>query len=259
MDQMRPFQPVFSNRRKKTPATRQGFSRPGFGRGCENSIPPDKHLKRKAISGYNSRMTSMPDWLAQPPSNGLPDWLSGAPVERTRRRDALPPNQEGRALLFVQFESVFPRILEMMCAGYTLDNAIKELPPTYPVIDPGAFMRWLRKNPKYHEMYKEAKEIRTEAWAGRIIAHAEGAEEGTMNDTARSRLIVDTYKWLMGADNRKQYGDTKTIEMNTNISITAALAQAQGRVIEAQLVEDDVDLIEEAQYKQITSGDEDDD
>lgn len=204
---------------------------------------------------------SMPDWLAQPPQDkNLPAWLSGAPVVRTRRRDALPENKEAKALLFQQFENVFPRLLEMVCEGYTLDNAIKELPGLYPPIDAGALMRWLRKKPDLYELYKEAKEVRTEAWAGRLIAHAEGTEEGTMNDTARSRLIVDTYKWLMQADNRKQYGDTKTIDMNvTSISITGALEQAKGRVIEAQLVDDEIDLLPSANYGQLTDGSDYDD
>lgn len=200
-------------------------------------------------------MSATPDWLAPAqPSIGLPAWLSAQPLRERKGR----ASAESRAVAQAHFEMVLPRILEMVCEGYTLASAIRELPVA---VDAGAFMRWLRKRPEY-EMYKEAKEIRTEAWAGEIIRHAEGKDEhgeDSLADTARSRLIVDTYKWLMSADNRKQYGDTKTIEMNTNISITAALAQAQGRVIEAQLIEDDeVDLLPSASYRQLASGDGDD-
>ena len=199
-------------------------------------------------------MSATPDWLAPAQSSsGLPDWLSGAP----KRERKMPTSTEGKALLFAQFEVVLPRVLEMVCEGYTLNNALRELPVK---VDPGAFVRWLKKRPEY-ELYKEAKEVRTEAWAGEIIRHAQGLDENgeeTLADTARSRLIVDTYKWLMSADNRKQYGDTKTIEMNTSISITAALAQAQGRVIEAQLVDDEVDMLPSAQYKQLSAADDGD-
>jgi hypothetical protein len=202
-----------------------------------------------------------PAWLAPAQSNGLPDWLSVHP--KREPPSPLTPRgatESGKALLFAEFEMVFPRILEQVSAGYTLANAIKELPIA---VDSGAFMRWLRKKPDLYELYKEAKEIRTEAWAGEIIRHAVGEDKDgnpSMEDTARSRLIVDTYKWLMGADNRKQYGDTKTIEVNQSISITGALAQAQGRVIEAQLIEDDdVDLLPSAQYKLLPSGSDDDD
>jgi hypothetical protein len=196
---------------------------------------------------------SIPDWLTQPrTSNDLPDWLTGAPVEVE-----IQPSPESRALLFSQYEMALGRILELIASGYTLKKAFKTLPI---VIDSTGFAQWLRKNPKYYEMYKSAKEIRTEAWADEIIRHAEGKDENgdeSMADTARSRLIVDTYWKLMGANNRKEYGDTKTIEMNTTISISAALAQAQSRVIEAQVIDDDV--IEATDYKQLGSGDDEDD
>jgi hypothetical protein len=205
---------------------------------------------------------AIPAWL-EPTSTKpvVPDWLTDHAPQRAKRSDALPDGKEARALLFAQFEMVLPRVLECVCAGYTLANAIRELPIA---VDPGAFVRWLRKKPDLYEMYKEAKEVRTEAWAGEIIRHALGEDDDgnpSPNDTARSRLIVDTYKWLMGADNRKQYGDTKTIEMNTSISITAALAQAQSRVIEAQVIDDDdVDLLPTSSYKQIAApADEGDD
>lgn len=162
-------------------------------------------------------------------------------------------------MLFTQFETVFPRILDMMSAGYAVSKAVRELPPMHPPLDAGALMRWINADPKRKALFKEAKEYRTEVWADEMLRHAEGKDENgneTLADTSRSRLIVDTYWKLMGADNRKQYGDTKTIEMNTNISITAALAQAQGRLTAAQVFEDDVI---EADYKQVGSGEIEDD
>jgi hypothetical protein len=41
----------------------------------------------------------------------------------------------------------------------------------------------------------------------------------------------------MGVHNKRRYGETKTIEMNTNISITDALAQAQQRVLAREMQE----------------------
>lgn len=162
----------------------------------------------------------------RPDEAPLPDWLS--------LPDPSPPapSKQAKALVLTQFESAFPRILELLYSGYTLDNAIKEMPYQ---IDLGAFIRWVKKDPQRNELYKEAKEIRTEAWSGEIIKHAKA--DDTAEDVQRSKLIVDTYKWLMGADNRKTYGDVKSIELGGQISITAALAQAQQRVIEAEVVD----------------------
>ena len=204
--------------------------------------------------------SDVPAWLeARQLEAPLPDWLSVTPrLEEPARVPVGKLSKEKRELLFAQYEMVMPRILDMLSAGYTLKKAFRELPIE---IDHGAFMGWIRRDPKRTEMYRTAKEIRTEAWADEIIRHAEGKDENgeeSMVDTARSKLIVDTYWKLMGADNRKQYGDTKTIEMNTSISISAALAQAQGRVIEAQVIDED-DVIDAPSVRQISAPEDDDD
>lgn len=162
-----------------------------------------------------------------------------------------------KALIITQCEMVFPRVIEMVYGGATLANALRDLPIE---IDHGIFYRWLKKDPQRYEMYREAKEIRTEAWAGRIIDHATGMKDGemTMEDVARSKLIVDTYKWLMGADNRKQYGDTKTIDVSGGISITAALQQANARVVNA-IDAEFTEVVTASEPRLLTDGNEDED
>ena len=176
--------------------------------------------------------TTMADTLEQSigattsEASSLPSWLSVM--------DPSPPpvSKERKALLFVQFEMAFPRVLELMSSGYTLNRAVDEIPID---IDHGAFLRWINKNPGRKELYKEAKEIRTESWAGKLVEYAEG--ESTAEDVQRSKLKVDTLKWLMGADNRRAYGDVKQVELGGSISITAALAQASQRVIEGVVID----------------------
>jgi len=154
----------------------------------------------------------------------LPNWLTVPdPPEPKRSREA-------KALVLIQFESAFPRILEKLYSGSTLQAAIND---DFRELDSGAFLRWIKKDPERHSLYKEAKEIRTEAWAGKIIQHAVASDNA--EDVQRSKLIVDTYKWLMAADNRKTYGDTKQIDFGGTISISGALAAAQARVIEAEI------------------------
>ncbi len=174
----------------------------------------------------------------------LPDWLTAGPAP------IYSPSPETKSRQFAEYEIVLPRILEVICAGSTLSSALRELPIK---IDEGSFFRWLKKKPKYYELYLEAKEIRTECWAGRLIEHAESKD--VAEEVSRSRLIVDTYKWLMGADNRKTYGDTKSIEISSTISITAALANANTRILSIDNLDDpdviDVDLLDEIPNQQI--------
>lgn len=156
----------------------------------------------------------------------LPDWLTaGEPP-------APATSKPVKALVLQQFEAVFPRTLELISSGYTLTAAVQELPID---IDTGAFLRWIKRDHMRAEAYKEAKEIRTEAWAGKLVEYAEAAD--TAEDVQRSKLKVDTLKWLMAADNRRTYGDVKQVELGGSISITAALAAANQRVIEAEIIE----------------------
>jgi hypothetical protein len=181
----------------------------------------------------------------------LPDWLTGGDPPKIK------PTPERRVLDLAQFEMVFPRVLEMIYEGYVLKKALGELPIE---INAGAFMRWLKKDPQRYELYKEAKEVRTEVWTGEILKHALGetdSGDASLDDTSRSKLIVDTYKWLMGADNRKVYGDTKTVELNTNISITAALEQARGRV--NQIVDAEYEVLSDEGQKLLTDGEPEED
>lgn len=177
----------------------------------------------------------------------LPDWLvnaSATPRENTPRHST--------EALIVNYEAVFPRVLELMAGGCHLNRAIKRLPADlYPPVKSGPFIQWVNKDPLRKTLFKQAKEIRTETWAGNILDHAEGVEDGFENDTARSKLIIDTYWKLMGVDNRKDYGDKTTIEVTGGISITAALSQASNRLRAAD--EDSDDRTIDAQMVELLS------
>jgi ribosomal 50S subunit-recycling heat shock protein len=82
--------------------------------------------------------------------------------------------------------------------------------------------------------------MRTEFLAGEILEIADGVEavDPTSNDTVnRDKLRIDTRKWLMSAHNKKRYGEIKQVELGGTISITEALAQAQARVIEGEVID----------------------
>lgn len=184
----------------------------------------------------------------------LPTWLQPShPVEHTLDHPIVPaalidPQERkrlSRELLDASFNAMFERVLTEMTRGRTLKSIVSE---DLREIDYAAFWQWIKRDSRRHERYKEAKELRTEWWAGRIIEIAEGTADdtsGALDDVARSKLQIDTYKWLMGADNRKTYGESRQIEVSTSISITAALEQARSRVAALPVVEEveDVPLI----------------
>jgi hypothetical protein len=137
-------------------------------------------------------------------------------------------------LVQTQFESMFIRVLEEMSSGRTLNQILTS---DFRGFKSGAFLRWVKRDPERHSLYKEAKELRTEHWAGEIIEIADA--EDAVEDVNRSRVRIDSRKWLMAADNRKVYGETKTIDVGGSINILQAQMDAANmRVIELADVTD---------------------
>jgi hypothetical protein len=170
--------------------------------------------------------TTTSDSVGLTRGNNLPEWLTYP--------DPAPPNlsPEAKKLHVARFEAVYPRIINMIAAGYNMTKAVEELPIA---VDVGAFRRWIKKDPVRNEELRESEELRSEVWADLLVKHAMG--EMGMEDVSRSTLVVNTLKWRISADNRRKYGETKTVEFGGAISIVNALAQAKSRVIEAEVID----------------------
>lgn len=183
----------------------------------------------------------LPHWLAPTAHQQHIDNFVEPPVVPPLIPTALLDPQERRRLskelLDATFDAMLERVLTEITRGRTLKSIVAE---DLRNIDYEAFWRWIKRDPRRMERYKEAKELRTEWWAGRIVEIAEA--DDALEDVARSKLKIDTYKWLMGADNRKTYGESKQIEVSTSISITAALEQARSRVAALPVVEEISDV-----------------
>ena len=156
----------------------------------------------------------------------LPSWLS-VPDPKPPRLPA-----ESRELLHAQYQQIFERVVEDIYRGRSLQSLIED---DYRVISYEDFLRWVKRDPMRHERFKEAQESRTEFIAGEILEIADA--EDSIEDVQRSKLKIDTRKWLMGAWNKKRYGEVKQVEVAGSISITEALQQAQMRVIEAEVID----------------------
>jgi hypothetical protein len=153
----------------------------------------------------------------------LPDWLDPAPRK---------PSAEGKALVLVQYEQVFMRAIESIAHGMSLSQVLRD---DQREIDYNDFYRWIKKDPTRKQLFDEAQEMRTEFMAGEILEIADA--EDSIEDVNRSKLKIDTRKWLMGAHNRKKYGATTNIEMTGGISIVSALAAANSRIIDADVTD----------------------
>lgn len=179
----------------------------------------------------------LPHWLAPTAHQQHIDNFVEPPLIPTALLDPQERRRLSKELLDATFDAMLERVLTEITRGRTLKSIVAE---DLRNIDYEAFWRWIKRDPRRMERYKEAKELRTEWWAGRIVEIAEA--DDALEDVARSKLKIDTYKWLMGADNRKTYGESKQIEVSTSISITAALEQARSRVAALPVVEEISDV-----------------
>lgn len=110
--------------------------------------------------------------------------------------------------------------------------------------------RHLRQDADLRDQYRSACQDRADRLAEEILTladqpmpdHLEGKERGAW--VQQQRLRVDTRKWLAAKLYPKMYGerlDVNTTE--TRISITAALAEAEKRVMDGRLFDQSVGLL----------------
>ena len=157
----------------------------------------------------------------------LPSWMTQAPTT------SVAPKKE---LQEKQFEIFFETILDKISRGINLKEILRDDQRDF---DYTQLLRWIHRDPQRKSRYYEAQEIGSEMIAAEILEIADG--DG-LEDVQRSKLRIDSRQFLIKTWNRKRYGDVKTLEVNQNISITAALEQANqrlsiGRVIDAEDIE----------------------
>lgn len=126
-----------------------------------------------------------------------------------------PRKNEGRPSIFTK--DLADKICEKLALGESMRTVCKdeEIPSMQTIF------RWLREKPEFREQYEVAKQESTDAMSEDILDIADDgtndwmereAENGSytvLNTEAisRSRLRVDTRKWLMAKMKPKKYGE----------------------------------------------------
>jgi hypothetical protein len=161
----------------------------------------------------------------------LPSWLS-CPDPKPPK-----PTPEARALLHLEYEQIFERVIEGIYRGNFLRNLIEA---DHRVISYEDFMRWVKRDPQRYERFLESQEMSAIFEVDDALKIADGINsiDSNSNDTVnRDKLRIDIRMKRAGFHHKKRYGETKQIEFGGTISITEALAQAQARIIESEVVD----------------------
>lgn len=171
--------------------------------------------------------------MSQTTDLALPDWLSAQPTESTCRTPATTSNKQALAdLNNIVFENMFEGVLVKIASGKPLTQVLEE---DYRQPEYEYFLRWIHKDEGRKARFYEAQELAAHIVEAQLLKIADA--DDSLEDVARSTLRINTRKWLLGVWNRKRFGETKQIEQNVTIDISAAMAAAQARVDNARVVD----------------------
>jgi hypothetical protein len=145
------------------------------------------------------------------------------------------------------YENIWPKVFDAIADGASLKSALREISPTPSY---AWAKKQLRNDPDLQARYREAQQDRADRLAEQIIELADSPMPEHLEGKERSawvqhlRVQIDSRKWVAAKLYPRVYGerlDVTTTE--TRISITAALAEAEQRVIAGQAIDRDAYLM----------------
>lgn len=123
----------------------------------------------------------------------------------------------------------------MICNQLADGSSLRQICAQKGMPDKATVLRWAVKHPEFRDHYAQAREALMDYWSEEIVEIADDStndlmekerEDGSTYEVVnqeniqRSRLRVDTRKWLMSKLAPKKYGDHQ--ETNVNINVTLA-------------------------------------
>lgn len=179
---------------------------------------------------------AIPGWLAAP---SHPSHCQSArdPFAYTIPENPPPVRltaRDRREIQEQEFTIAFEWVINRVANGGYITWALKDY---HIEIDPVAFRRWIMKDPERKALYNDAKECNADYDGGFLAQLTSGMDRnGIPYDPAFINAASSNLKWKMSKHDRKQYGDVKQIDVSGGISVVAALAEAQNRVIEGRAI-----------------------
>ncbi len=86
--------------------------------------------------------------------------------------------------------------------------------------DSNTFYRWMIQNPALRELYARSKEDQTQLIEDEMLSIADRANiRGQHDCVERSKLQIETRKWLMGKLKPKKYGEKQTLEHSGEVTV----------------------------------------
>ncbi len=131
---------------------------------------------------------------------------------------------------------------ETICARMAEGESLRSICRDHYMPHRSSVYQWLRKNAAFADLYTQARELLVEHWADEILTIADdgttdfvvkkgrnGAEYEAVDQEhiQRSRLRVDTRKWLMSKLQPRKYGDRLEHQYSGEVTIQHELSDRE--------------------------------
>jgi hypothetical protein len=122
-----------------------------------------------------------------------------------------------------------------ICDRLALGESLRKICEDDAMPDKSTVLRWIAAHDEFRDQYARAREAQADFWAEQIIDISDDGQNDTYTDDdgnertnqdviARSRLRVDTRKWLMARMAPKKYGDKLDIDQRTTHEVGNSVA-----------------------------------
>lgn len=127
-----------------------------------------------------------------------------------------------------------PEITGTICDRLSAGETLRAICRDEDMPSQSMVFRWLREHEEFREQYAHAREAQADTWADELVEiaddgsndwvarnHGEGDEGWRVNSEhiQRSRVRIDTRKWLMAKSVPKKYGDKIEHEHRGGLSL----------------------------------------
>ena len=114
------------------------------------------------------------------------------------------------------------KVAEQLCSGLTDGKSLRSLCLQDDMPDQTTVFRWLadERYADFRKQYAGAREIQADAIFDECLDIADdGTDQHDGDHIARSRLRIDTRKWMAGKLAPKKYGEKLDIDVTGNITV----------------------------------------
>ena len=152
---------------------------------------------------------------------------------------ALTPEQ--RELELQTFSIAFEFVLEHLAEGGTFERFCREYHAPLAPLSVARFRTWIFRDDKRRTAYMGAKAMGAEAVEDELVRISDGLDQfgnASPVEVSRSKLQIDTRRWLLQIWNRKRYGDIKQVEQTVTTTTTVeSVKQIPTSVLQNRLLQ----------------------